>query len=169
MSAHAVPIGAPHSVIQPSLTERTACRLALFFVGLSRSFLKSSMCVSSSTRSRSTFTNDDSERAERSWYRPRRPTSDSLSSILNTRSQSLAWLKEKRCFILKLQNSSLCLARAKNRRNSRSPPSTRSTTVYRKESPTLSLSLFFANSIVGSAIPLPFGRECMTPFRNMRR
>ena len=98
------------------------------------------MCVSSSTRSRSTFTNDDSERAERSWYRPRRPTSDSLSSILNTRSQSLAWLKEKRCFILKLQNSSLCLARAKNGRNSRSPPSTRSTTVYRKESPTLSFS-----------------------------
>lgn len=96
------------------------------------------MCVSSSTRSRSTFTNDDSERADRSWYRPRRPTSDSLSSILNTRSRPVVWLKEKRCFILKLQNSSLCLARAKNARNSRSPPSTRSTTVYRKESPTLS-------------------------------
>ena len=96
------------------------------------------MCVSSSTRSRSTFTNDDSERAERSWYRPRRPTSDSLSSILNTRSQPVAWLKEKRCFILKLQNSSLCLARAKNRRNSRSPPSTRSTTVYRKVANALS-------------------------------
>lgn len=99
------------------------------------------MCVSSSTRSRSTFTNDESERAERSWYRPRRPTSDSLSSILDIRLQPVAWLKAKRRLILKLQNSSLCLARAKNRRNSRSPPSSRSTTVYRKESPTLSFSL----------------------------
>lgn len=28
------------------------------------------------------FTNDKSERAERSWYKPRRPTRDSLSSIV---------------------------------------------------------------------------------------
>jgi len=65
-----------------NLPDITACRLALFFAGLSNNFLKSSMCVSSSTRSRSMFTNDESERAERSWYKPRRPTRDSLSSII---------------------------------------------------------------------------------------